>query len=156
MDVSQSDGERYHDVRIHIDQKPYRSPDRTTGEALYKLGSVPGHHELYREVTGDQEDVAIPESAQTIHVKDDEHFHSGPREITIIVNGKRKEVVGRKESFDELVALAFNPVPTGPNIMFTITYRNGPRQNPEGTLLEGGKVKIRDGMIFDVTPTDKS
>ena len=89
-------------------------------------------------------------------MREDEHFHTGPREFTVIVNGKRKEVVARKLSFDELVALAFDPVPTGPNIMFTITYRNGPRQNPEGTLLEGGKVKIQNGMIFDVTPTDKS
>ena len=148
--------ERHSDVRIHIDQKPYRSPDRTTGEALYKLGGVPGHHELYREVTGNQEDVAIPDSGETVILAEDEHLHTGPREFTIIVNGRRKEVVGRKLSFDEVVALAFDPVPTGPNIMFTITYRNGPRQNPEGTLLEGGKVKIHNGMIFDVTPTDKS
>jgi hypothetical protein len=54
------------------------------------------------------------------------------------------------------VALAFNPVPTGPNIKFTITYRNGLNQNPEGELLPGGRVKIKDGMIFDVTQTTKS
>ena len=29
-----------HEVRIHIDQKPYESPNPTTGEALYKLGHV--------------------------------------------------------------------------------------------------------------------
>ena len=40
--------------------------------------------------------------------------------------------------------------------MFTITYRNGPKQNPEGEMLPGGKVKIKNGMIFDVTQTTKS
>lgn len=59
-------------------------------------------------------------------------------------------------TFDEIVRLAFNPVPTGPNIMFTITYRHGPHTNPEGSLMEGNSVKIKEGMIFDVTPTDKS
>ena len=64
--------------------------------------------------------------------------------------------VQRHLTYNEVVALAFNPVPTGPNIKFTITYRNGPKQNPEGELLPGGKVKIKDGMIFDVTQTTKS
>jgi len=31
--------ERKHQARIHIDQKPYESPNPTTGEALYKLGT---------------------------------------------------------------------------------------------------------------------
>jgi hypothetical protein len=40
--------------------------------------------------------------------------------------------------------------------MFTVTYGHGPKENPEGTLLEDGIVKIKEGMIFSVTPTDKS
>jgi hypothetical protein len=32
--------ETKHHVRIHIDQQPYESPNPTTGEALYALGSV--------------------------------------------------------------------------------------------------------------------
>ena len=79
------------------------------------------------------------------------------KEFTMIVNGQKKTVHGDEVSFSELVELAFdNKPPTGPNVMFTITYRNGPRENPEGTLLEGKSVKIKDEMIFNVTPTDKS
>src|SRR5690349_9893170 len=96
------------DVRIHIDQKPFRSPDWTTGEALYRLGGVPPHRELYREVTGDREDAAVPDNAEMLQLKEDEHFHTGAREFTIIVNAKRKEVVARKLTFDEVVALAFD------------------------------------------------
>jgi hypothetical protein len=40
----------------------------------------------------------------------------------------------------------FSQRPAGPNIMFTITYRHGPYANPEGTLIEGGSVKVNDGM----------
>jgi multiubiquitin len=151
--------ENQHEVRIHIDQKPYESPNPTTGEALYALGKVPEGLELYREVTGDREDRVIPHSPETVHLKEDEHFHSGPpekKDITIIVNGRKKEIDARELSFDQVVALAFNPVPTGPNILFTITYRHGPHVNPQGNLLEGDTVKLKDGMIFNVTATDKS
>lgn len=54
------------------------------------------------------------------------------------------------------MALAFENPPTGPNIVFTITYRRGHGDKPEGTLVEGGTVRIKDGMIFNVTATDKS
>lgn len=78
------------------------------------------------------------------------------KDFEIIVNGRKKVVTKNELSFDEIVALAFNPVPSGPNIMFTITYRHGPAANPQGNLLEGGTVKLIDGMIFNVTATDKS
>ncbi len=144
------------EVRIHIDQEPYRSQNPTMGEALYKLANVPASHELYREVGGDREDEPIQNNGERVHLTEDEHLHSGPREITIFVNTRKKEEKTRHLTYDQVVALAFNPVPVGPNIMFTITYRNGPKQNPEGELLPGGKVKIKNGMIFDVTQTTKS
>src|SRR5208282_785355 len=146
-----------HKVRIHIDENPHESPNPTTGQELYKLGNVAPGLELYREVTGDREDPPIENGPETVHLKEDEHFHSGPpKEFTIIVNGRKKEVPTKTLSFDQLVALAFNPVPVGPNVMFEITYRRGPHKKPEGTLTESGTVRIKDGMIFDVTETNKS
>ncbi len=35
--------------------------------------------------------------------------------LTIIVNGREKTVTGKTLSFDEVLRLAFDPVPTGPN-----------------------------------------
>ncbi len=157
MPEEQQEVKGKHEVRIHIDEKRYESPNPTTGEALYKLGNVAPGLELYREVTGDREDPPIENGPETVHLREDEHFHSGPpKGFTIIVNGRKKEVSTKTLSFDQIVALAFNPVPVGPNVMFTITYRKGPHQNPEGTLTEGASVKIKDGMIFDVTETNKS
>lgn len=87
--------------------------------------------------------------------KNEEHGHH--KDVTIIVNGREKVVPGKEElSFAEIVALAFDNPPTGPNIVFTITYRRGHGNKPEGTLVEGETVKIKDGMIFNVTATDKS
>ena len=83
-----------------------------------------------------------------------EHCHH--KEFTIIVNGRPKVVTQKELSFSEIVALAFDNPPTGPNIVFTVTYRKGEGNKPEGTLIEGETVKIKDGMIFNVTATDKS
>lgn len=88
-----------------------------------------------------------------------EHGH-GPgenrHEFTIIVNGRRKTVHDRVLSFEEVVRLAYDPAPSGPNISITVTYRNGPRVNPAGSMTRGTSVHIQDGMIFNVVVTDKS
>jgi hypothetical protein len=146
-----------HEVRIHIDEKPYESPNQTTGAALYVLGNVKPGMELFREVTGDREDPEVDNGPEVIHLKQDEHFHSGPpKAYHIIVNGRKKEVSTKILTFNQVVALAFNPLPSGPNVQFSVTYRKGPKKNPEGTMTEGETVRIKDGMIFDVTETNKS
>lgn len=156
MAEREQDAKQLHEVRIHIDQEQYQSPEPTTGEALYKLGNIPGDRELYREVAGDREDEPILKRVENLYLQEDEHFHSGAKEFTIIVSGQKKLVATKKLSFDQLVHLRFDPVPQGPNVLFTITYRRGPRANPEGTLLPGESVKIKDGMVFNVRATDKS
>ncbi|HEY3412781.1 MAG TPA: multiubiquitin domain-containing protein [Armatimonadota bacterium] len=78
------------------------------------------------------------------------------KETAIVVNGRRKVVAGKDISFAQVVALAFDPPPTGDNVIFTVTYRNGQGQKPEGTLVDGESVRVKDGMIFDVRATNKS
>lgn len=79
------------------------------------------------------------------------------KDITIIVNGREKTVLKNDDlTFNELVVLAFDNPPSGENIVFTITYRKGHGNKPEGSLAEGESVKAKDGMIFNVTSTDKS
>lgn len=78
------------------------------------------------------------------------------KEYSIVVNGRQKTVTTNELSFAEIVALAFDNPPTGQNVLFTITYRRGYGNKPEGTLIDGEVVKVKDGMIFNVTATDKS
>jgi hypothetical protein len=80
----------------------------------------------------------------------------GPKPVTIVVNGEPHEVPKDDITFDEVVALAFPGGPQGPNIIYSVTYRKGPDDKPKGILAEGGSVKVKDGMIFDVRVTDKS
>ena len=53
--------------------------------------------------------------------------------------------------------MAFPDAPPKETVIYTVTYRNGgDERHPEGTLVAGQSVKIKDGTIFDVTATDKS
>ena len=76
---------------------------------------------------------------------------SHEKEINIIVNGRPKKVTQTVISFEEVVGLAFNPVPA--NAFFTVTYSHG---NQGGSLTAGNKVAIQNGMKFDVTETGQS
>jgi hypothetical protein len=88
---------------------------------------------------------------------EEEQRRDRPKKDTeIVVNGREKTVEKNELSFDQVVDLAFNPRPTGQYVVFTITYRRGQGNKPEGTLIEGQSVKVKDGMIFNVTATDKS
>ena len=152
-----SEHEQKHEVRIHIDEHHHQSPTPTTGAALYMLGKVVTGLELYREVRGDREDSGVENGPETVHLKEDDHFHSGPpRTYTIYVNGEQKVVTTKIVTFEQIVTLAFPTPPTGQNILYTVSYEDGPHANPTGSLVAGGKVKVKDGMVFNVTPTDKS
>lgn len=89
-------------------------------------------------------------------VQEKQDGHGQNKDYTIVVNGRQKVVTAKELSFSDIVALAFDNPPSGPNIVFTITYRRGEGHKPEGTLTEGESVKIKEGMIFNVTATDKS
>lgn len=78
------------------------------------------------------------------------------KEVTIIVNAQPKTLTAKELSFDQVVALAFPTPSTNPNTIYTVTYRRGQGGKPEGTLAEGQSVKIKEGMIFNVVPSDKS
>lgn len=74
---------------------------------------------------------------------------------TIIVNGRAREFSGKEISFAEAVQLA-NLGSGGDSVVFTVTYKRGQGHKPEGTMVDGDTVKVKDGMIFNVTRTDKS
>jgi hypothetical protein len=77
------------------------------------------------------------------------------KQVTIVVNAREYAVEKDELSFDEIVAFYEN-APTGPNVYFTVTYRRGDGNKPEGSLLPGDSVWVKNGMIFVVTATDRS
>ena len=91
----------------------------------------------------------MPEQNEKAEAKD--------RTVTIIVNGRKREYPkGEDISFDQVVKLAFDNPPVGDGVQFTIQYTRGEGHKPAGTLLEGQSVKVKEGMEFDVTTTNRS
>lgn len=142
-------------VRIQINRQPYESPNPTTGHALYKLGDIGGaHNELFREDEGADKDILVPDDNSEILLVPEEHFYS-QRDWKIIVNGKQRTVTDHTLTYAQVVAL--DPLPNATDkTLYTVTYENGPKKNPEGDLLRGQKVRVKDGMIFHVEPTNQS
>ncbi|HVT87718.1 MAG TPA: multiubiquitin domain-containing protein [Tepidisphaeraceae bacterium] len=144
-------------VRIHIDQKPYESPNPTTGAALYRLGNVKPGLKLYREVKGDREDAVVDDGPEAIHLKEDEHFHSGePKSITIIVEGTPHEWTKASITYAEVVTLFDPTYPQHPETTYSVKYKRGPAHKPEGILSPGASVKVKDKMVFNVSSTGQS
>ncbi|HEY5333802.1 MAG TPA: multiubiquitin domain-containing protein [Solirubrobacterales bacterium] len=75
---------------------------------------------------------------------------------TIEVNGRDRQVHGKEISFGEVVKLAFDPVPTGENIVIAVTYRHAKGPKHEGMLAEGESVEIKNGTTFHVKVNNKS
>jgi hypothetical protein len=78
------------------------------------------------------------------------------KDYTIIVNTRQKVVRKQELSYEEVVKLAFENPPTGPNVIISVSYTGAVGPKPDGTLAKGGRVKIQDGTVFNVTATDKS
>jgi hypothetical protein len=77
--------------------------------------------------------------------------------ITIIVNGREKQVSTRDLSFLEIVRLAFpGNGPLNETTAYTVTFKKADGSKTEGSLVAGDSVEIKNGTIFNVTATDRS
>jgi hypothetical protein len=79
------------------------------------------------------------------------------KQFDIIVNGKQKTVLSKELTFEEVVHLAFpSAVLNDDQAVYTVTYKRAEGHKPEGELVQGETLKVKDGMIINVTRTDKS
>ncbi|MFE2696975.1 multiubiquitin domain-containing protein [Streptomyces mirabilis] len=79
-----------------------------------------------------------------------------PRTYEIVVNGSKRTVTTEVVTFEQAVSLAFAQVPTGPNVLITVSYRHAHQKPAEGTLTAGAGVHVKNGTVLSVTATDKS
>jgi hypothetical protein len=68
-------------VSIHIDSTEYKSPNPTTGAALYILGQVKPGFALFKEIHGHGDDSKIPNDGTTEDLKNGDHFYSAKDEL---------------------------------------------------------------------------
>lgn len=77
------------------------------------------------------------------------------KEVTIVVNGEKHPWPKTDISYDDVAMLAF-PDTFNTSTVYSIKYRNGHGEKPEGNLVKGASVKVKDGMIFTAKDTGES
>lgn len=74
----------------------------------------------------------------------------------IVVNARELNFTGDEISFDQVIVLAFGTVSTDANMAYTVTYKRGHGNKPEGSMVKGDTIMVKEGMIFNATATNKS
>lgn len=69
------------EVPISIDKQPKKSPNPTTGQALYTLGAVTTGYDLFRETRGQGDDEFIANNGTNVQVSPGDHFYSAQRSL---------------------------------------------------------------------------
>lgn len=76
--------------------------------------------------------------------------------VTIVVEGTPHEWPKTDISYAEVVTLEVPTYPQHPEITYSVKYKNGQGNKPEGILAPGASVKVKEGMIFSVSETGQS
>lgn len=132
--------------------------EKVTGHTLLFLAGKEDGFEILLEredqpdkIVGMSDEVRISKSGTEEFTTRAKH---GP--VTIIVEGTPHEWDQNKISYDEVVTLEVPDYAQHPEITYSIKYKNGPGNKPEGILVKGASVKVKNGMIFSVSETGQS
>lgn len=79
------------------------------------------------------------------------------KDVTIIAEGAEHPWPKNSDiSYAQVVTLEVPEYASHPDITYSVKYKNGHGNKPEGTLSPGGSVKVKEGMIFSVSETGQS
>lgn len=149
-----------HILHLTINGKEYEWHQQyITGAEVRNLGNIPKEDEIFLKIKEPWIDESILDDTQIDLARPGlEHFFSKgkPRQVIIIVNGREKPWKENEISFEQVVILAFGTMVENQNTIYTVTYKGGPESNPQGTMVKGDKVFVKNKMVFNVTATDKS
>jgi len=77
--------------------------------------------------------------------------------VTIYVEGTPHEWPKDQQiSFEQVVQWAFPDYSATDGRAYTVKYKKGDNAKPEGQLVKGASVKVKEGMTFSVSRTGQS
>ena len=123
------------------------------GAQIKQIAHVPAEFSLILVHPGHQEELIADDKPINLSRPGVEKFVTRKKveEIVILVNTSYKPYARPVISYDEVVALAgFAPAP---NTRYTVSYTNGPAENPSGDLYSGETVHVQNMMSFSVGGT---
>lgn len=130
---------------------------RISGATIKKLAGVQiNSFEVWFDVAGGRDRQIDDKELVDLTTPGAERFITRKISITIKVNSRRREVGHRILTYWDVVKLAYPDAVPSDQVIYSIDYGSGPHQNPNGSMVEGQTVTVKEGMKFYVTPTDKS
>ena len=151
----------YKKLKIKVDNKQYDVEEcfMTPIEIMEVAGINPDHFYL-KEIRKGNVEVSYQDDVEhKIAITKNSCFVSCEIEEVIacvIVNSKPKDWSKNTISFDDVVILAYGKISIDPNVIYTVNYINGVPSKPEGSMLKGDVISVKNKMIFNVTETNKS
>lgn len=151
----------YRKLSIKVDDKQYEVDEcfMTPIEIMNVAGINPDRYYLKEIRKGGVEVTYKDDLEHKIAITKNSCFISCEIEEKIecvIVNSKPKDWTKDKISFEDVVILAYGRISANPNVIYTVNYINGVPSKPEGSMLKGEVISVKNKMIFNVTETNKS
>jgi len=147
-------------LHFSINDRRYEWPQEyITGAEIRKLGDIPADDEIFLAIKKPWKDEPIPNEKEVNLARPEvEHFYSKDKhfKIVLLVNLEEKPWAEKTITFEQVIVLAYGTYDNNEDKGYTVTYDRGPHQNPEGTLVKGERVFVKDKMIFNVKQTGKS
>lgn len=147
-------------LHLSINDKRYEwHQEYITGAEIRKLGNIPAEDEIFLAIKKPWKDEPIPNEKEVNLARPEvEHFYSKDKhfKVVLMVNLEAKPWNEKTITFEQVVELAYGSYNNNEDKGYTVTYDRGPHQNPEGTMVKGERVFVKDKMIFNVKQTGKS
>lgn len=147
-----------HVLELTINGKLYHWHQQyITGAEIRNLGNIAQEDEIFLAVKKPWEDEQIQDDTKVNLARPEiEHFYSKIKKVVIVVNGTPHDWDKQKIEFKEVIILAYGQYIDKPTMVYTVAYEDGPKQNPEGSMIKNQDVFVKNKMIFHATATDKS
>ncbi|WEK35886.1 MAG: multiubiquitin domain-containing protein [Candidatus Pseudobacter hemicellulosilyticus] len=143
-----------------INGQPFESESQyIQGKKIRRQGNIAADHDIFLSIAGLWDDEKVQDDDFINLARPGlEQFYSKQKhtEIILIVNGREKKWNDATITYRQVVELAYGNYVENDQKVYTVTYKRGPEQNPEGSMVTGDRVFVKNKMIFNVTQTDKS
>ena len=147
-------------LKFTVNGKLYDWPEQfITGKEIRKVAGIDSDDQIFLDNRKPYVDNLIEDDEQVDLARPSiERFYTVAVnfQVTILVSGEPHTWQKPQITFDEIIILAFGTYDNNPNVVYTVAYEDGPKQNLEGSMLRGDVVYVKNKMIFHATATDKS
>jgi hypothetical protein len=144
--------------RIRIDREKYlvQQAALTGAELLHLADKDPDQYKVFFKCQGETTEIALDTHFSFLNPGVESFITEKIQKVTIIVEGTPHEWAEKKITYEQVVKLEVPGYNPNSGITYSVTYERGPRNKPEGILAPGASVKVKDGMVFNVSETGQS